>query len=171
MSAHLSKNPARLTLLLTLGMAATVLTALGFEHIGGFIPCALCLEQRFPYYIASPVCLLAAILLFQNPASKPAFFLVLATTGLMLWSLGLGIFHSGVEWAWWEGPAECAGGSNATTTSARDLLSQLQNTHAPSCTEAAGRFLGLSFAGWNVIASTLWLALCFKTIRTMHKPA
>ena len=41
--------------LLTVGMAATVGGALGFEHIGGYIPCALCLMQRDPYYYGIPV--------------------------------------------------------------------------------------------------------------------
>ena len=35
--------------LTALGMAVTVGTALGFQHIGGYIPCKLCLEQRLPY--------------------------------------------------------------------------------------------------------------------------
>ena len=34
--------------LLTLGMGATVGGALAFEHVGGYIPCALCLLQRDP---------------------------------------------------------------------------------------------------------------------------
>ena len=46
-------------LFLAVAMAATVGTALGFEHIGGYIPCALCLMQRTPYYIGVPVALVA----------------------------------------------------------------------------------------------------------------
>ena len=42
-------------------MAATVGTALGFEHIGGYIPCKLCLEQRTPYYVGVPLMALAAL--------------------------------------------------------------------------------------------------------------
>src|SRR5690606_14944092 len=41
------------------GMAVTVGTALGFQHIGGFMPCKLCLEQRVPFYIGVPVMVLA----------------------------------------------------------------------------------------------------------------
>ena len=47
--------------LLTVGLAATVGIALGFEHIGGYIPCMLCLEQRTPYYIGVPLMLLALL--------------------------------------------------------------------------------------------------------------
>ncbi len=41
--------------IMTIGLAATVGTALGFEHLAGFMPCKLCLEQRTPYYIGVPV--------------------------------------------------------------------------------------------------------------------
>ena len=47
--------------LLALGMVATVGGALGFEHIGGYIPCALCLLQRLPYYYGIPVAAAAAL--------------------------------------------------------------------------------------------------------------
>ena len=40
---------------LMLAMAATVGTALGFQHFGGYIPCKLCLEQRIPYYVGVPL--------------------------------------------------------------------------------------------------------------------
>jgi hypothetical protein len=43
------------SLLLAIGMAAAVGTALGFQYIGGYIPCALCLLQRQPYYYAIPI--------------------------------------------------------------------------------------------------------------------
>ncbi len=36
-------------------MIFTVGSALGFQHIGGYTPCALCLLQRDPYYYAIPV--------------------------------------------------------------------------------------------------------------------
>ena len=32
----------------------------------------------------------------------------------------------------------------------------------PSCDEAAGRFLGLSFAGWNVLASAALAAIGYR---------
>lgn len=42
-------------LILAVTMAITVGVALGFQHIGGYIPCKLCLEQRWPYYIGAPL--------------------------------------------------------------------------------------------------------------------
>ena len=48
------------SLVLAVAMAAVVGTALGFQYIGGYIPCELCLMQRQPYYYAIPIALLGA---------------------------------------------------------------------------------------------------------------
>ena len=42
------------------------------------------------------------------------------------------------------------------------VLDQLNTLIPPSCDEAAGRFLGLSFAGWNVLASAFWAAVGYR---------
>lgn len=146
---------------LALAMAATVCTALGFQHIGGFIPCKLCLEQRTPYYIGVPLMLLA----FASSTLRwpPVITRGLLAAGglLMLWGMGLGTYHAGVEWGWWEGPADCGavaypGGDSGS------LLDQLNAVVPPSCDQAAGRFLGLSFAGWNVVASAILAAIALR---------
>lgn len=46
---------------LLVGSAATVGTALLFEHVGGYIPCALCLQERWPYYISIVLAALALV--------------------------------------------------------------------------------------------------------------
>ena len=95
-------------LLLAGGMAVTVGSALGFEHIGGYIPCALCLLQRQPYYYGIPVAILAAL----NAALGGPAWITRALLGLvgimMVVGAGMGVYHSGVEWHFWEGPATCA---------------------------------------------------------------
>ena len=144
------------------GMALVVGTALAFEHIGGFIPCALCLEQRQPYYIGILVALAALVhleLTGRENVFRPVFFML---TLVMLYSAWLGGFHAGVEWGFWPGPADCAAVLGAPEVSANDLLAAIDSTRPPSCDEAAGRFLGLSFAGWNVLASLGLAALCLR---------
>ncbi|MFZ2101280.1 MAG: disulfide bond formation protein B [Oricola sp.] len=154
---------------LAVAMAAVVGTALGFEHIGGFIPCKLCLEQRTPYYVGVPVALIAlagATLGWRACITRGLLFIagLLMTYGLLL-----AIYHSGVEWHWWAGPTDCS--TSATTgilTDAGGLLGALDTMKPPSCDEAAGRFLGLSFAGWNVLSS---LGLAFVAYRAAFAPA
>ena len=41
----------------------------------------------------------------------------------------------------------------AAPASAANMLQALQSTRVVSCTEASWRMLGLSFAGWNAVAS------------------
>ncbi len=152
-------------LLLALGMAATVGSALGFEHIGGYIPCALCLLQRQPYYYAIPIALIAAV---NAAIGGPAWLTrrLIGAVGLaMLIGAGMGVYHSGVEWHFWAGPTTCSTSVNAVTQDAGNLLSDLNTVKGPSCTEAALRVLGLSFAGWNVIASLILVAVAARGLR------
>ena len=51
---------------LLIGTTLTVGGALLFEHVGGYIPCALCLTERIPYYVAIPVALIAAVAVFAS---------------------------------------------------------------------------------------------------------
>jgi len=138
------------TLLLVTG-AIVIATAWGFQLIGGYVPCKLCLEQRVPYYVGLPLALVALIL-FKVQRPRLAGFLLMVTGLVFAYGAGLGIYQAGAEWAFWDGPNDCGGGA-ATPTSAADMLSALQSVKVVSCTEASWRMLGLSFAGWNAVAS------------------
>jgi disulfide bond formation protein DsbB len=156
MMRPVSKANAILGLLAGLAMVATVGIALSFQHIGGYIPCKLCLEQRTPYYIAAPVMLAGFVFWWL---AGPAYITRLCfAVGAVLMAYGvyLGVYHAGVEWAFWPGPTDCAVTVAAPTGT--NILEAIDTIKPPSCTEAALRVLGLSFAGWNVIAS-LGLAL------------
>ena len=149
-------------LLVTLGMAATVGGALGFEHIGGYIPCALCLLQRDPYYYGIPLGLLAVLDAFLKLQALITRTLLVLVGLLMLVGAGIGVYHAGAEWHFWEGPSTCATTAQGISSDVGDLLGDLDAKHAPSCTEAALRVLGLSFAGWNVIASLILAAIALR---------
>ena len=128
-----------------------IATAWGFQIIGGYVPCKLCLEQRIPYYVGLPLTALALILL--NRERTGAASLVLLLTALVFaYGAGLGIYQAGAEWDFWAGPNDCGGGA-AAPSSAANMLQALQTTRVVSCTEASWRMLGLSFAGWNAVAS------------------
>ncbi|MFN3765449.1 MAG: disulfide bond formation protein B [Aliihoeflea sp.] len=143
--------------LLTLGMTVTVGTALGFQHLAGYIPCKLCLEQRTPYYIGASVMIAGLVAAFAKAPPLLVRGILLAGALIMTWSLYLGVFHAGVEWGWWLGPSDC--GVVAPAPSGGSLLDSLNSVIPPSCDQAAGRFLGLSFAGWNAVASFVLAAI------------
>lgn len=149
-------------------MAIVVGTALAFEHIGGYIPCALCLEQRMPYYIGIPVLIIAGLSQVLNLPALITRILILAAGFFMLYGMGLAAFHSGVEWLWWPGPEACGAAADGLSSSASDLLGDLNAKRPPSCDKAALRVLGLSFAGWNVFSSAI---LAFFTLRLAVRKA
>ncbi|MDO6964819.1 disulfide bond formation protein B [Rhizobium alvei] len=162
----LSSRPLLLpALLLTAGLAVVVLSALGFEHIGGYVPCALCLLQRWPYYIGVPIGLAAALAAGLDAPPVVVRGLIGLIAIIMVVSAGLGVYHSGVEWGFWEGPVTCSTSVNAIAKDTGGLLDDLSSQHGPSCTEASLRVLGLSFAGWNVLTSLALAAYAFVTAR------
>ncbi|MBA8881598.1 disulfide bond formation protein B [Phyllobacterium myrsinacearum] len=147
---------------LLLAMIVTVGSALGFQYIGGYLPCKLCLEQRFPYYAGIPLMALAVLAsAYRWPAALTRTLLALGGI-LMLIGLGLAVFHSGVEWKFWAGPTDCTAVSMSITTNAGNLLNDMNAIHPPACDTAALRVLGLSFAGWNAIASLILAAIAFR---------
>jgi disulfide bond formation protein DsbB len=147
---------------LLLAMIVTVGSALGFQYIGGYLPCKLCLEQRFPYYAGIPLMALAVLAAaFRWPAALTRTLLALGGI-LMLIGLGLAVFHSGVEWKFWPGPTDCTAVSMSITTNAGNLLNDMNAIHPPACDTAALRVLGLSFAGWNAIASLILALIAFR---------
>lgn len=134
-----------------------ILTALYFQHIAGYVPCMLCLMERYAYYAGLPVLFIALVLTAGGYRRSAA--ILFALVGLaFLANAGLGIYHAGAEWKFWPGPTACGGGESLTT-SAGNLLNDIQHIKVIKCDEAAGRFLGISFAGWNVVASVLVMAL------------
>jgi disulfide bond formation protein DsbB len=148
------RSRTRAALFLLVAMAAVVGGALAFQYVGGYIPCKLCLKERIPYYVSVPVMALAALSsIFRLPPLVTRLLLLIGGL-LMTYSLYLGIYHSGVEWHWWAGPTDC-GAVQAPSTGSKGVLDSLNAFVPPSCDKAAGRFLGISFAGWNAVASLI----------------
>ena len=140
--------------------SAALLTALGYQYIGGLEPCELCLTQRYAYYAAIPT-LFAAIALVSAGKRGWAAALFSLVSLAFLANAGLGTYHAGAEWKFWPGPTTCTG-EQALSTSAGSLLKDIEAVRVVRCDEASSRLLGLSFAGWNVIASLLLMALTVR---------
>ena len=138
----------------------TVLTAHAFEHIGGYAPCPLCLQERYAYYFGVPAAIVAFFAARGETFGFARLVLVLIAIGFLI-NAGLGVYHAGAEWKWWPGPDTCAGGFDLTWGE-----DGIVDTPVIRCDEAAWRFLGLSFAGWNaVISAGLALLAAFGATR------
>lgn len=140
---------------------ATLGLALGFEYIGGYLPCDLCLIERLPYYGAIPFLILAGLGALFFRVSFWVQLLFLCVFVLMSISLILALYHAGVEYGFWPAPSSCSLSVIKRTTDVNQLLNRLNTIHPPSCSEASMRFLSLSFAGWNVIASLFYTLASF----------
>jgi disulfide bond formation protein DsbB len=129
------------SLLVALAAAAVLGIAYYFQYALGYAPCQLCLWQRWAYYIGVPLALVAA---FTNCRHLLALVALIFAANAVF-----GLYHAGVEWQLWAGPSTC--GAGADTGASGNLVDSLQNTHIVPCDRASWRFLGLSFAGWNMV--------------------
>ncbi|MEM6634916.1 MAG: disulfide bond formation protein B [Pseudomonadota bacterium] len=135
----------RLALAAAAGSALLLIGAFVFQALG-YLPCQLCLWQRWPH--ATAVAAGAALLVLPWVLLMVAGFLSAITTA------GIGIYHTGVENAWWPGPAGCAGGGmDLTQMGGADLLSTDGPTGVIMCDEVAWAFMGVSMASWNALFS------------------
>lgn len=141
----------QLIILAATGSLALLAGAFLFQF-AGFAPCEMCLWQRWPHAAAVAIGIIA-LSLGGIPARAWPLLGALATMA----TAGLGLWHWGVEQAWWQGPSSCTG---SALTLGGDLLS----TEGPSvvlCDEVALYIFGLSMAAWNFIASlgltVVWL--------------
>ena len=118
----------------------------------GYAPCPMCLWQRYPHAIAIAIGLIAMLL--------PGRVLPLLGAGAALTTAGIGVFHTGVERDWWEGPSTCSS-QPIGGLSPEELLDQILNAPLVRCDEVAWQLLGLSMASWNALFSlglaALWI--------------
>lgn len=138
--------------------AATLAGAWFFQLVLEIMPCPLCLEQRYAYYLAVPLGAVVALAAARG-AARPVLLAGLAILGLAaLANAGLGAYHAGVEWGFWQGPTDCTG-PMVDFGKAGSLLDQLDKVKVVRCDEVQWRFLGVSLAGYNVLISLLMAAI------------
>jgi len=144
--------------------AVTIGGAWIFQAIG-YPPCDLCLEQRTAYYVGIPLAIVAAFAAARAP--RALIMTLLGLIGLIfLANAGLAIYHSGVEWKFWQGPTACTGSTDAPLK-AGDLLQQLQTVKVVRCDEVQLRIAGLSLANANVLISAALAALAGWGVRRL----
>jgi len=137
---------------------ATLGNALIFEHVGGLVPCDLCLQQRVPYWVLIPASLLAGILSREaNLGIAPLALIALCVVAAAV-NVGIAGYHAGVEYKWWEGPLGCTGGG-LIAGSLAELQQQLADVKVPRCDEIPWSLFGISMAGYNFLISLGLVAL------------
>jgi disulfide bond formation protein DsbB len=157
-------TPSNAALAVLLIATATIAGAWIFEAFG-YLPCELCLKQRWAYYAGIPLATLTLALAWRGPVS-----LVRVGLGLLalvfLGSTIFGVYHAGVEWAFWPGLTDCTGSIGNAAKNMNDFMSQLQTTRVVRCDAVAIRILGLSLAGWNAVISAFMTAVALMGLRS-----
>ena len=136
-----------------LACAAALGVAHAAETFGHLAPCELCLKAREIYWWTMA---LAAVGIVVGIAPlKAAQYVNILLAFAFLGAAGFAIYHAGVEWKFWAGPASCTGGTQSV--SAADLSKMLAGGGStPQCDKPAWVFLGLSMAGWNAIYALIF---------------
>lgn len=140
------------------GSAALLAGAFAFQYLGGLQPCVLCIWQRWPHAAAVAIGVVALLL----PGRAILYLGALAA----LTTAGIGGFHVGVEYGWWQGLTTCSTGSIAGIPMT-DLLDPAADLPAPvRCDAVAWSLGGISMAGWNMAISFALVAAWLRAARS-----
>ena len=147
-----------LALLAAFGSALLLAGAFAFQ-MAGYLPCKMCLWQRWPHGVAIALGLVVPLL--------PLTPVALAGAAATATTAGIGVYHTGAERGWWEGPSSCTGaGSGLGGMTGADMLSTDGPVGVVRCDEVVWQFLGLSMASWNAVLSlvltALWIAAALR---------
>lgn len=133
-----------------------LLGALGFQYIGELPPCKMCYWQRYPHVAAVGIGVLAFVL----PGVGLTALLYLGAVAALV-TAGIGVYHTGVERGFWEGPTTCTSGPIGGLTP-EQLMEQIMGAPLVRCDEVPWELFTLSMASWNAIISFalagLWIA-------------
>jgi disulfide bond formation protein DsbB len=158
--------------------AALVILAIahGFETFGHLAPCELCLKEREGYWIALELAVVGFVATRRDwlwPRLLPWFCVALAL--VFAADAALSVYHAGVEWKVWPGPAACTGGGHRVSIADMQRLLRGGSMAVPQCDKPAWVFLGLSMSGWNLLLAlslaAASLVAAVVNFRTRMKPA
>ena len=79
-TTHSAYKAGAWALLITAG---AILGALAFQHVGGILPCELCLKQRYAYYAGVPLLFLALVLLSAGQRRPAALLFVVVALAFL----------------------------------------------------------------------------------------
>jgi disulfide bond formation protein DsbB len=149
--------------LLITGLISTALLggALLFQYVGGFMPCEMCIWQRWPHLIVM-ICALTGLLNIRPQMMLWLIFLAGIT------SAGLGGYHAGVEWKFWAGPSGCTA-SLGLGDDISQITDQLLATPLVRCDAVVWSLFGLSMAGWNALISLDIVAVALISLRKIAR--
>jgi len=139
-----------------------VSSALFIEYILKVKPCALCIYQRYPYYL---ILLLSAIFFLKNNWKNQLMILITLTSAVSFFLAG---YHVGIEYGVIDELSSCK--TEISKNISKDiLLKELQSKLAPSCKQVDFKLFGMSLASINMIMSLILAILYYKMFSWIKK--
>jgi len=139
-----------------------VSSALFIEYILEVKPCALCIYQRYPYYL---ILLLSALFFLKNNWKYSLIILITLTSIVGFFLAG---YHVGIEYGVIDELSSCK--TEISKNISKDiLLKELQSKLAPSCKQVDFKLFGMSLASINMIMSLIFAILYYKMISWIKK--
>jgi disulfide bond formation protein DsbB len=139
-----------------------VSSALFIEYILKVKPCALCIYQRYPYYL---ILLLSALFFLKNNWKYSLMILMTLTSIVGFFLAG---YHVGIEYGVIDELSSCK--TEISKNISKDiLLKELQSKLAPSCKQVDFKLFGISLALINMIMSLILAILYYKMFSWIKK--
>lgn len=137
-----------------------------FQYVLGYTPCTMCYWQRHAHKAVLAVAIIVLALTMMG-RSYPRFFAFLCGLALLV-SFGIALWHMGVEYKWWEGPAECAASGDVFDTTGKtyeEILAEMNKAKPPACSDSPWPNSPISMAGLNALFSLFGALVCLVAAR------
>ncbi|MEG8098980.1 disulfide bond formation protein B [Candidatus Liberibacter brunswickensis] len=152
-------NDIVLIRIILISIIGIIICFLTIQHVGGYSPCNLCIQEQRIYYFGFLVAI--AINISNNSRNYNInFYLIAVLCLLMICNIIISVIHIGIEWKIWEDTLICTDSSKIESiTNTTDLLTQIGEESIPSCSKVNIRILELSLVWWNIISSFFILSI------------
>ncbi len=140
----------------------SLISAFYIEHILGYQPCNLCLIERIPYVLS----ILIILVNYKFEINQKVITLILLI--IFIFSLGISIYHFGIEQGFFKESTICSAGNGSEFQSKEELLKELQKLNI-SCKDVTFRIFGFSLTTINILINVFLIILLLKNFYINEK--
>tara|TARA_B100001741_G_C16362993_1_gene509569 strand:+ start:255 stop:746 length:492 start_codon:yes stop_codon:yes gene_type:complete len=139
----------------------SIVSAYFIQYVLGHQPCNLCLIERIPYVL----CIFLIIINYKYKKEKILFLLLIL---IFIFSLGVSIYHFGIEQDFFEESTICGLKDSTKIITKEELLRQL-NERVISCKDVTFRIFGFSLTTINIFLSLILIIISTKCYKIYEK--
>ncbi|WP_193741227.1 disulfide bond formation protein B [Candidatus Liberibacter americanus] len=156
--------------ILIVGFTVVLICSLALQHIAGYIPCKLCLQERSLHFYCLLIAIIASFTAYNNRLYLITCILMGLVSIIMIYNIVLGIIHVEIELNILSAANACIIKPMNEEISAEDLSSSIENQAIVPCNKVNLNILGLSPATWNIIYSVIFSIISYvAAIKTFRK--